>query len=174
MSSKSVIPGYLKEAEFLSKKAGSFSEVPQKTVQSWTEKGLLIADTTGTGDRRKYTALNCIEIGIIKSLVDSRISLDVVSRAMKMLRTKQPTKHGRRPTLEILLAEDEGFLFVDIPKSKRDKPSYFAYSIEDEETFRDSVSLRDDWFKHSGPADCDKTLTININRIARRIVQNMK
>jgi hypothetical protein len=74
---------------FLSKKAGSFSGVEQRTVQLWTERGLIspdIADTTGTGQRRLYGVLNCIEIGIIQSLAKERLSFKLIREIMAFLR----------------------------------------------------------------------------------------
>jgi hypothetical protein len=81
----------VKDAGFFSKKAGSFSGVKQRTVQLWTEKGLIIpgiADTTGTGERRRYSVLNCIEIGIIKALADLRISFKIIKQVMDWLGEK--------------------------------------------------------------------------------------
>jgi hypothetical protein len=76
---------------FLSKKAGSFSGVEQRTVQLWTERGLIspdIADTSGTGQRRLYGVLNCIEIGIIRSLAQERLSFKLIREIMAYLRAQ--------------------------------------------------------------------------------------
>ena len=76
---------------FLSKKAGSFSGVGQRTVQLWTERGLIspdVADTTGTGQRRLYSFLNCVEIGIIQSLAQERLSFRLIREIMTYLREK--------------------------------------------------------------------------------------
>jgi len=81
----------LQEYSFMAGKAGSFSGVPLRTVQSWTEKGLVIpdiAESTGTGSKRLYSVFNCIEIGIIKSLTNSRLSLKLINEIMETLRTE--------------------------------------------------------------------------------------
>jgi DNA-binding transcriptional MerR regulator len=91
---------------FLSKKAGSFSGVPQRTVQNWTENLLIESKTSGTGDRRRYTTLNCIEIGIISALAQHRVSFDVITDVMTALR------RGRPLTLEQALADNRAFLII--------------------------------------------------------------
>ena len=91
MTKESFIPNHIIGNQFLSKKAGSFSGVPQRTVQYWTERGLVIpdiADTTGTGSKRLYSVLNCIEIGIINSLTESRFHLKFIKKIMTYLRSE--------------------------------------------------------------------------------------
>lgn len=73
---------------FLSKKAGSFSGVPQRTVQAWTEKGLIDSVTTGSGDRRRYTVRNCVEIAIVKALAKDRLPFKIIYKTMNYIRTK--------------------------------------------------------------------------------------
>jgi len=77
---------------FLSKQAGSFSGVPQRSVQSWAEKKIVtpdIEETTGTGKRRLYSVVNCIELGIVKSLRKKNIPLNVIRECIRLLRTKE-------------------------------------------------------------------------------------
>jgi len=91
MSKIKYIPDHLKNASFMAGKAGSFSGAKLRTVQAWTKEGLVESDitgTTGTGDKREYSATNCIEIGIIKSLTNSRLSLNLIKDVMFILGTK--------------------------------------------------------------------------------------
>ena len=99
-------PQHLQNAIFLSKKAGSFSGVPQRTVQAWTEKDLIKSKTTGSGDRRHYTVFHCIEIGLIKALAQDRQSVKVIKKIMNGIRKGTPL------TLTEALGYDDAFLIV--------------------------------------------------------------
>lgn len=78
--------------EYLSKKAGEFFDpaIPPRTIQSWSEKGLIKphGDTTGTGKRRLYNFVNLIEIGVIKSLTAERLKLDTIKKVLDFLRSQ--------------------------------------------------------------------------------------
>ncbi len=130
MRQAEIIPSTLEGVSFLSKKAGSFSGTPQSTVQLWTEKGLVspeVADTTGTGKRRLYSPINVIEIGIIRTLSDRRVSFKVITEVMNFLHRKEITTRATavqgsvseykscpadRSNLEKLLDEIDGFIYI--------------------------------------------------------------
>ena len=115
-----------KEFLFFSKKAGSFSGVPQRTVQHWTEYGLIAPaeDTVGgTGNRRKYNILNCIQIAIIKALTDGRVKKSTVSDIMERLNGYA----GER--LPFLLGFDEAFLVIHLSSTAPDKPYSILYDL---------------------------------------------
>ena len=61
---------------FLSKEAGRLAGgVPQRTLQSWTEKGLIlpsIKDTSGTGSRRLYGPENIKEISAYRIFLEEQ------------------------------------------------------------------------------------------------------
>ena len=61
---------------FLSKEAGRLAGgVPQRTLQSWTEKGLIIPsikDTSGTGNRRLYGPENIKEISAYRVFLEGQ------------------------------------------------------------------------------------------------------
>ena len=95
------------DIKYLSKKAGSFSGVPQSTVQLWTEKGIVQADeeTSGTGDRRKYGVIGCFQIGIAKELRNQGLSIKQIQNIMqRMLFKKNLEKH--------LQEEEHTFLII--------------------------------------------------------------
>ena len=83
------IPKPDENPSFLSRKAGSFSGVAQRTVQAWCEQGVVIpgvADTSGTGQRRLYSVTNCIEIGIVQSLAKEGLNFKLIREIMSFLR----------------------------------------------------------------------------------------
>ena len=149
---------------FFSKQAGSFSGVPQRTVQAWTEAGLIIAKTKGTGDRRRYSHLHCIEIGIVKSLTRERIDLRIVRDIMTFLRKYRPSN------LQRLLDEVQGYLVIRLNGKKRITPHLYGYSRANES----NQSLMKYWRMISMPTDCEKTLIINVTRVARKVISNME
>jgi len=85
------------EKGYLSAEAGRLAGgIPQRTVQSWTEKGLIspdISGTTGTGDRRRYSEAN------IKELAEYRMFL----QAQKQLRREFESKMIRKKTGKLRL-----------------------------------------------------------------------
>jgi len=165
-------PKEIEGMTFLSKKAGSFSDVPQRTVQTWTEKGLIESETTGTGDRRRYTVLNCIEIGIIAALAKDRVSFDVISQVMKALRKRSPL------TLKQSLADERAFLIIRyyvsgnqgiscVSDTRYGPPSGIKGEQREFERF---------WRDTTIPADREhqKTLVMNLSYIARNVEDKIK
>lgn len=127
MAKTEYIPDHLKNAVFLAKKAGSFSDVPLRTLQSWTEKRLVIPgieDTTGTGSKRLYNYLNCIEIAIIKEFTREGMRLNIIKDLMDFLRRPSanievdgrlvPHPDIKFTVLESLLVNKPGFLVYEI------------------------------------------------------------
>lgn len=163
-----MIPGHLMSKGFLSRQAGSFSGVPQRTVQGWTERGLItpdIAGTTGTGSRRLYSVENCIQIGIIKALTTQGLPIRQISFIMSQMLTK--TK------LWELLEEPVAFLTVHLPP--------FDYTIVSPQlsitTFERAPSSDrkgSGWWKTTAPIDCDAVLILNLTRIAKRVVEKIE
>lgn len=116
MEEKKCIPDHLRDKEYLAGEAGSFSGVPLRTVQTWTEKGLVEPDisiASGTGSKRKYSALNCIEIALIKHFADDRMKLDAIKHIMLAFkfpadRKKKGFKVSRLDKKEYKLAHRTG------------------------------------------------------------------
>jgi hypothetical protein len=148
---------------FFSKRAGSFSGVPQRTVQAWTEAGLINVKTKGTGDRRRYTGLNCIEIGIVKSFTRERLDFRIAREVMGFLRKYRPSN------LQRLLDEAQGYLVIRLDGTGRITPHAYGYSKDNE----NNRSLMKYWRLITMPTDCEKTLIINVTRIARQVLSNM-
>ncbi len=165
-------PKEIEGMTFLSKKAGSFSKVPQRTVQAWTEKDLIKSETTGTGDRRRYTILNCIEIGIIAALAKDKVSFDVISQVMKALQKRSPL------TLQQALADERAFLIIRYYESGKQGVSCVSEKrygprsgIEGEKR-----TFEEFWNDTTIPKDKEhqKTLVLNLSHIARLIEQKIK
>lgn len=154
----------LENHSFLTKKAGSFSNVPPRTVQSWTERKLIvpdIADTSGTGSKRRYSVRNCIEIGIVKSLSENRLALKMVGQMMEHLKSKAEKGRSKATSLKIdeVLVARAGYMMVRI---HLDEVVGFATHVShfvSHQTF--DVALHPEW---------DKMLIVDIKRIAERVV----
>jgi len=166
---KKLIREHFKDASFLAGKAGSFSGVPLRTVQSWVEKGLLtpeIADTTGTGSKRLFNLWNCIEIGIIKSLAGSRISMKLIKGIMDDMRDRSheiETMGGHKLSLlKYLSVSRQGVMVIGMG----DTPE-FLYLVDtkfhDPEMFRKNI---DEIFEKYNQA-----LIINIRKIADNVLK---
>jgi DNA-binding transcriptional MerR regulator len=169
-----MIPEHLKHASFLSRKAGSFSGVPSRTIQSWAERGLIfpeVADTTGTGSRRLYSFLNCIEIGIIKALTESRLSLKFVEEALAFIRQPIPPKaRDYSETIKRIIREwgdtmlhlqsSSPYSYLIVYFDKNNNPK-FTYQSDDKD-------LKIDVSKEI--QECDKVIVVNIGNIRNRII----
>ena len=151
-------PDNLTEKQFMSKKAGRFSGVPISTVQHWTEKGLVVSETTGTGDRRKYSILNCVEIGLIKRMADDRLSFKYIAQVMDFFRTFKMMI----PALE----KEFSFLVIrELPGEDRLDFDLFFDSKESKE----NISHLKNWYKKTAPKRTEKILVYNISLVAQRI-----
>lgn len=155
----------LKENSFYTKRAGSFSNVPPRTVQSWTEKGIItpdIADTTGTGSKRLYSVRNCIEIGIVKSLTENRLALNIVAQIIEYLRSLE-NGGAAKPKIDDVLAARAGFLLVKIDST--DVVSYTIHLSQfiSHQTF--NISSRPRW---------NKVLILNIKQIGESVIEKIE
>ncbi len=153
----------LRKPTYLSRKAGAFAGVPQRTVQSWTEKGLLPAEkeTGGTGDRRLYSPLNVIEIGIIKSLTNERLPLNKIRNIFSWLRFRQ--------SLERVIDEDHVFLVhhIDTRSPVKRGTEIIAYSGGEGDDPK--YWLRCTSFENSG-----KVLILNIGWVIKDVLAKIE
>jgi hypothetical protein len=163
------IPDHLKGATFLSKKAGSFSGVPQRTVQSWSEKGFLIPegrDTTGTGKRRRYSVVNCIEIGVLKGLARKRLGDQVIRDTMQFIRDFR----------ERFLSGMAAFLHLYVNYDNPDKMvrTFSLYSTPEIPPDKPSVRLHRAVLDSEHLNKCDEAITINVGRIVRKVLAEIE
>jgi DNA-binding transcriptional MerR regulator len=84
----------IKNNTYLSTQAGKIIGIAQRTVQAWTDYGLVIAKTAGTGDRRKYTATQIVELAVIKGLTDQKVPQQLIKKVMRQLRKGQAISRG--------------------------------------------------------------------------------
>jgi len=142
--------------EFLSKKAGEIAGVPQRTVQSWTEKGLIIpdiSDTTGTGDRRRYSIVNVIELAVIKALSRERLSYKAIRGITEFL---QFIKGYHKVNDQVYL--------------------HLAINNNDTETAKPSIQfVKPGKLLEIGPdaINFDKVITINLTKIKNEIISKL-
>ena len=163
-------PSQVKGKTFLSKTAGKFSDVPQRTVQLWTEKGLIVSRTRGTGDRRGYTVLNCIEIALIKSLARDRVSFKIIGKIMRELRKSTPL------TLERALGYERAFLII-----RHYETGNIGVSCVSHERFGsrdgeiDGRSFNKFWQDTTIPKDTEhvRTYIVNLKYIERKTLKRM-
>jgi DNA-binding transcriptional MerR regulator len=157
---------------FLSKTAGSFSGVPQRTVQRWTELGLLKVPTSGTGDRRKYTVLNCIEIGILKSLSNERMWTFLMKGLMETLREtrrfrdNKPPLQTKKTHLEEYLEKGSGFVHLIFSIN-----GLMNFSVQDQAR---SYQFYEGIYTGEPYGEIEKILIINLVSIAKKVLEAMK
>lgn len=152
------LPKNLNEKIYLSKKAGSFAGVPQRTVQNWTDQGLIVSETTGTGDRRRYSPLNIVELAIIKRLADDRTPFKHVAQIMG---------HLRKVDLKKRLKYDFSYLVVKAIPGK-DKLNIYG------QDFNKGEENREWWFNATASKNSEKVTVYNLGIIAERILRAIK
>jgi DNA-binding transcriptional MerR regulator len=152
-----------------SKEAGGLSGVPVRTVGFWCERELIDAATTGTGDRRQFTPIQLVEIGMIKRMSDAGISLRRIKTVMDRAR--------QEGTLKTLLAHDHAYYVIlvdpynDDAKESRimTAPSVMQvfWNDGDKHSNNDKAVILETVFND----DADNTLVLNVTRIAKRIIE---
>lgn len=163
----------LKGKTFLSGQAGRFSKVPQRTVQNWTERKFLSdPGTEGTGKRRQYSILNCIEIGIIKTMANLGVHYSTINEIMGVFR--------RNENLLKALREDYYFYFLNMGTDGQIAKHYGMGFNEPELKMKDKITDRYEISRVAGPWMSDTfrpesaaVLTLNITMIAENILSKI-
>ena len=158
------IPDNLKKEVFLSGMAGSFSGVPQRTVQKWTEDGLVVlsAAPLGTGDRRKYSILNCLEIAIVRRLAKDRVSFKEISQVMEFLRID----------FVLIPALQWDFAFLVIKEKAGDDKKEFILT-KTQKDGESSISYLKKWYIDTTPKKIEKLLIYNISIIVEKVLKKI-
>ena len=164
-------PRHLKDKTYFSGKAGTFSGVPQRTVQLWTEKSLIIQPTEGTGDRRHYTVLNCIEIGLVKELAKDRQGFKLIAQIMEQIRAGTPL------TLEQALGYDEAFLIVRFYQDWKPEISCISRDLYGPRSGveGETRTFEQFWQDTTIPKDPKhiKTLVVDLTYVATKVLSKM-
>ena len=169
MKAKGLIPEHLEGREFLSKKAGSFSGVPQRNVQFWTKKGVItpnIEDTTGPGIHRKYDTLNCIEVGITDSMAKNRVPLEIIKECIKFLRTAEISESGPRVGKWYELEK-----YSDLLPYTQSLVIHFNDTEDTKKPLKHKIELSR--VAAVARPEYDKTLIVNIVRIAKKVISKI-
>jgi DNA-binding transcriptional MerR regulator len=159
------------EKTFLSGEAGSFSGVPTRTLGFWAERELILADTTGTGDRRRFTALQIVEIALIQKLSKLGMPLKRIKSVMDYLRRQRRLK--KYLSYDFIWAVIP--IFPEKPDSKHPRaltaPTLTFFSRDEGEAFKDSD--KQVILATALTADADNTVVLNIGRIARGVLSKL-
>ncbi len=169
-----IISEATKNKTFKSKKAGSFSGVPQRTVQAWTERKLLDVPSGGTGDQREYSLLDCIEIGIIKSLTAERLALNTIKLIMDALHFPYQ-KHGKGDVRGKFLLSEEACIVVRFGTGKIEGVSLIDNFESVPKPHQNGFdSFREYWQWATLPTeDTEKVLVVNVAKIARGVLSKI-
>jgi DNA-binding transcriptional MerR regulator len=142
-------------------------------VQTWTDKALVIAETEGKGDRRKYDVLQCIEIGIIATLSEITIPLKIIKKIMDDLRIGTPL------TLRQALGSKRAYMIVRWYKSGN-----FGVSCVTNEHYgprsgidkTDKRTFEEFWVDTTVPSDGEfsKSIIVDLSYIRDEVISRMK
>ncbi len=168
------IPDDCGEPKYFSKKAGGFCGMPQSTVQLRTDDGCIIPakDTEGgTGHRRKYSILNCIEMGLIKAMSDSRVPVKKIKGVMFWLRTGRKNLAGEPSRLEEYLWEDFANLVIPLKATTESNIKLVADYVVLAYSEKDKKINYKRWFEVTQPRGVEGMILLNITAIARKVLE---
>jgi DNA-binding transcriptional MerR regulator len=98
---------------FNTKTASKIIGVSLRQLQHWDEKGLVkpsIREAAGKGTIRLYSYTDLIQLRVVKTLRDNRISLQKILRSLEYLQSHFPQM--KRPLLELKFLTDGETIFV--------------------------------------------------------------
>jgi len=98
---------------FNTKTASKIIGVTLRQLQHWDEKGLVkpsIREAAGKGTMRLYSYTDLIQLRVVKTLRDNRISLQKILRSLEYLQSHFP--QIKRPLLELKFLTDGETIFV--------------------------------------------------------------
>lgn len=102
---------------YLTGETGALCDVPMRTVSYWCEREIIIANTTGTGDRRRFTPLQVVEIALVKDLSEAGMSITRIKSLMTELRgypDKKDLAFSNLTKLENFLRVNHAWLAVPL------------------------------------------------------------
>lgn len=148
--------------EYMAQAAADINEVPLRTLQDWCKKGLLDWPSQGTGNRRKFNAYDLVLIGLCKSLLEKGFKAELIRKAVLFF-----YRENRGNLRKAVNSEYAWLMFpvYDQPGISTSPPKFFYYR-QGEQPKLDEVSLALD-------PDVDATVTINIHRIAERVLSKV-
>ena len=98
---------------FNTKTASKIVGISLRQLQHWDEKGLLkpsIREAAGKGTIRLYSYTDLIQLRVVKTLRDNRISLQKIMRSLEYLQSHFP--EIKKPLLELKFLTDGENIFV--------------------------------------------------------------
>jgi len=98
---------------FNTKTTSKIIEVSLRQLQHWDEKGLVkpsIREAAGKGTMRLYSYTDLIQLRVVKTLRDNRISLQKILRSLEYLQSHFP--QIKRPLLELKFLTDGETIFI--------------------------------------------------------------
>lgn len=173
----------LKRSTTLASAAGSLSDVPLRTLQSWVDKKLIIPEVPaehGTGSKHLFNGINCIEVGIIKALTKERFGLKVIKEAMNYLRHRADIENLHDPdilnlfnyksNIEALIDKEITFLIIGTTEEELRRLNVVGFDKEDVSNIGKSpVDVWAVWTQVTNPFDLDNVFILNTGRIVERI-----
>ncbi|OGQ10495.1 MAG: hypothetical protein A2026_16035 [Deltaproteobacteria bacterium RBG_19FT_COMBO_46_12] len=98
---------------FNTKTTSKIIGVSLRQLQHWDEKGLVkpsIREAAGKGTMRLYSYIDLIQLRVVKTLRDNRISLQKILRSLEYLQSHFP--QIKRPLLELKFLTDGETIFI--------------------------------------------------------------
>jgi len=98
---------------FNTKTTSKIIGVSLRQLQHWDEKGLVnpsIREAAGKGTMRLYSYTDLIQLRVVKTLRDNRISLQKILRSLEYLQSHFP--QIKRPLLELKFLTDGEIIFI--------------------------------------------------------------
>jgi hypothetical protein len=149
----------LEGEEYMAQAAADINGVPLRTLQDWCKKGLLDWPSQGTGNRRKFNVYDLVLIGLCRSLLEKGFKAELIRKAVLFF-----YRENRGKLREAVNSEYAWLLLpvYDELGISTSPPKWWRYR-RGEQPKLEEVSFALD-------PDVDATVTINIHRIAERVL----
>jgi DNA-binding transcriptional MerR regulator len=148
--------------EWMAQAAADINGIPMRTLQDWCQYGLLDWPGQGTGNRRKFDVYDLILIGICKSLLGKGFKTALVKRVVRHFSFDHPGEMRRA------LSKAHASVLVPVPddsKAPMGRLGTVYYKYGERPSGKDAEGMLDQ--------DSDATVTVNIGRIAERVLANL-
>jgi DNA-binding transcriptional MerR regulator len=152
----------LESQEYMAQAAADINEVPLRTLQDWCKNGLLDWPGQGTGNRRKFNVYDLVLIGLCKSLLGRGFKTELVRKAVAFFHREN------RANLRIAFGSEYAWLLLPIydePGVSTSPTKFFYYKHGERPSQEEAMQALD--------PDVDAAVTINIQRIAERVLSKI-
>ena len=164
LEKKAILEKIKASDRIMSSDVGQFIGVSPRTIQKWTDEGLVRTDDSlkqpGTGHRREYSAEDCIRCGIIKKLSDKKVPFKYITKIMDELESSRYIR-------AITLVE---YAFLLVYENQGDN----EFSAHWHAHFPKHEDLAPQWVEYTCRPDTERVCIFNMSLLGEKILNRIE